>query len=132
MRLRFLSLPLLSIPLAACDSDETLHAYGAADKEWRLVELQDAPFDATATLTFPERGKLAGQGPCNSFSTTNNVPYPWFDAGPIAATRRACPDLAAESAFFTLLEAATLSEVLGDTLTLSDDSGVLLVFRSDV
>lgn len=124
-------LPLLALfALAACDSDETLRGHGAADKEWRLVELQDAAFAATATLTFPEKGVVRGQGPCNSFSTTNTVPYPWFDAGPILATRRACPDLAAESAYFTLLEAATLSEVLGDTLTLSDDSGVLLTFKA--
>ncbi|WP_235604608.1 META domain-containing protein [Sulfitobacter sp. EhC04] len=130
MMMRYFPLVAL-LALAACDSDETLRAHGAADKEWRLVELQDAPFTATATLTFPEQGVVTGQGPCNSFSTTNTVPYPWFDAGPVIATRRACPDLAAESAYFTLLEAATLSEVLGNTLTLSDDSGVLLTFKAD-
>lgn len=121
----------LLVTLAGCDRDETLRGHGAADKEWQLVELRGAPFAATATLTFPEKGSVAGAGPCNSFSTTNTVPYPWIDVGPIAATRRACPELSAESAYFTLLGAATLSEVLGDTLILSDDSGVLLVFKSD-
>ncbi|APE42274.1 META domain-containing protein [Sulfitobacter alexandrii] len=131
MILRFL-LPLTALLiLGACDRDETVRGHGGADREWRLVTLQGAPFDARATLSFPEEGRIAGEGPCNSYSTSNIAPYPGFDAGPIASTRRACPDLAAESAFFTMLEAATLSEVTGDTLILSDEDGALLTFKAD-
>ncbi len=127
------ALPLLLISLlalAAC-RDESLHAYGAADRTWRLVELRDAPFAARATLTFPAPGEMAGEGPCNSFTASQGAPYPWFEAGAISATRRACPDLAEEQAYFAALEAASLSEVLGDVLILSDDTGVLLTFRAD-
>ena len=71
--------------------DETLRRYGAAGHEWHLETLHGAPFPAKATLTFPRRGVVEVQGPCNSFQSTNTTPYPWISFGPIAATRRACP-----------------------------------------
>ncbi len=128
--MRYLTLSLL-LPLAGCYGDETTRAYGAADKVWRLSELNGAPFTANATITFPQEGRLAGDAPCNSYSATLEVPYPWFETGPITATKRACPDLAAESAFFETLTRATLSEVLGDVLILSDPNGPLMVFNAD-
>lgn len=126
-----IALPLLTaVLLAACDSDETLAAYGAADTTWSLQSLNGAPYPAKAMLTFPEPGRVAGQGPCNSFSGTQSAPYPWFDTGPLATTRRACPDLAAEADFLSALDAMTLAEVQGDTLILSNDTGGELVFTS--
>ena len=47
----------------------------------------------------------------------------------VAATKRACPDLAAENAYFTALQSMTLSEVLGNVLILSNDAGDEMVFR---
>jgi heat shock protein HslJ len=125
----FLILAALSA-LPQCQGDETVRAYGGGDKTWRLVELNGAPFDGRATLTFPEAGQIAGEAPCNAYSATMTVPYPWFDAGPIAVTRRACPDLAAEATFLKALEGASISDVLGDTLILSDDAGPTLVFKA--
>lgn len=131
MSLRFISLALCGLFLTGCFGDETLNAYGAAGKTWKLVELRGAAFPARANIVFPEPGQMAGQGPCNRFSAAQNVPYPWFEAGPIAATRRACPALADETAFFTALSAARQVEVAGDTLILSDEDSVLLVFKAD-
>ncbi|HCQ58707.1 MAG TPA: META domain-containing protein [Sulfitobacter sp.] len=125
----FLILAALSA-LPQCQSDETVRAYGGGDKTWVLVELDGTPFDARATLTFPEAGKIAGQAPCNAYSAAMTVPYPWFDAGHIAATRRACPDIAAETAFLNALGDVTISDVLGDTLILSDESGERLIFKA--
>jgi heat shock protein HslJ len=56
------------------------------------------------------------------------APYPWFEAGDIAVTRRACPDLAAETAFFDALADMTLAEVAGDALILSTPDGREMVF----
>lgn len=129
--MRFSLLIVFLFLIAACRQDESVRAYGAADKEWQLIELDGKPFDAKATLTFPEVGRIAGQAPCNRYSGSMTVPYPWFKAGPIAATKRACPDLASETAFFSALDAATLSEVLNDTLILSNTDGLSMVFKSD-
>ena len=126
LRVSFIFLFLLT----ACRDDESVRAYGAADKKWRLIELAEKPFDASATLTFPETGRISGTAPCNTYSGAMTVPYPWFEVGPIAATKRACPDLASEAAFFSALKAVPLSEVLDDTLILSNTDGLKMVFTA--
>jgi len=129
-RLTALVLCSLSLLVSACQKDETVAGYGAADRLWVLQELDGAAFPARATLTFPERGKIAGQAPCNSYRASMESPYPWFRAGPIAATRRACPELDAERRFLESLAAMTQSEVLGGTLILSDETGREMVFKA--
>lgn len=121
---------LSMVLLMACQSDESLAAYGAADKTWVLIELDGTPFTARATLTFPEAGKLAGQAPCNRYFGAQTVPYPWFKAEGVGSTKMACPDLDAESTYFKALSEMTLSEVLGDTMILSNDDGREMVFKA--
>lgn len=118
------------LALAACRADETVRAYGGGDRVWTLKELNGAPFPAPATLTFPKTGEIAGRGPCNSYFGAMTVPYPWFDAGPIGSTRIACPDADAETAFLAALEAATLSEVAGDVMILSNTEGLQMIFKA--
>lgn len=114
----------------AADSDQTLRAYAGPESTWTLVEMNGAPVSVTATLRFPEAGVISGKAPCNRYNTALTVPYPWFETGPIAATRMACPDLQSEAAYFGALEAATLAEVRdGHTLILSNETDVLLVFK---
>jgi heat shock protein HslJ len=123
-----LALPLAL--LAGCDADETLRSYGGADKTWQLVELNGAAFADTATLTFPAKHKVAGNGPCNRFSATLDVPYPWFNVTQVVSTKMACPALAHETAFFDTLSAASISEVLGNTMILSNPEGLMMVFNA--
>jgi heat shock protein HslJ len=59
------------------------------------------------------------------------VPYPWFEAGSVTATKRMCPEIEAETLYFTALGAMSLSEVLGDTLILSTPEGRKMVFKAD-
>ena len=118
------------LALTVWQPDETLRRYGAADHEWHLEMLRGTPFNARATITFPARNRIVGMAPCNSYSSTNIMPYPWIELGPIAATRRACPDLDAEAAYFDALRAARVAVVEGDTLTLSDEDTPLLVFKA--
>jgi heat shock protein HslJ len=73
-----------------------------------------------------------GQGPCNAFSASQTAPYPWFATGPLAATKRACPDLSAESAYFTALQEMTQVEILDDTMLLSNDAGREMLFKSGI
>ena len=126
LRLTFL-LPLL---LGYC-ADETLTGYGAKDQVFVLVSINDQPVSARATIQFPDEGQITGQAPCNSYTASQTVPYPWFKAGPIAATRRACPDLDAEALFFQTLSEMTLSEVSGPNLILSTAEGQTMVFLAE-
>jgi len=123
-----LALPLL---IAACQKDESISGYANPDATYVLQELNGTPFPAQATLRFPEPGKVTGQGPCNSFFAAQTVPYPWIKIENIAATKRACPDLAQESIYFQILTQMTLAEALGNTLILSNDNGAEMVFKSE-
>ncbi|MEM8732356.1 MAG: META domain-containing protein, partial [Pseudomonadota bacterium] len=86
LRLAFL-LGVVSL-LPECGRDETLTGYGASDTTWALTELHGAPFGASATLRFPEEGRIEGQAPCNTFTGQQSQPYPWFRAEQVASTRR--------------------------------------------
>lgn len=120
---------LAGLALAGC-KDETVTGYGAAGKTWRLESIGAEPFDAEAVLSFPEPGRMTGEAPCNSFSAAQTAPYPWIAFGPIAVTRRACPDLEAEQAFLAALGSMSQAEILGDTLILRDEAGREMVFRA--
>lgn len=115
---------------AACQADETVARYGASGTTWHLVRLNGTAFDAPATLVFAPGGPVSGQGPCNSFSGTNTVPYPWFEVAAIASTKRACPDVQAEAAYFQALTAMTQSEVQPTHLFLRNDAGDEMVFKA--
>jgi heat shock protein HslJ len=117
--------------LAGCVGDESVANYGASGKIWVLNEINGAPFNARATLVFDDGGNLSGQAPCNSFSTEQTAPYPWFGIGPVRATKRACPELADEAAFFAALQSMTLSEVSGPVLVLSNDAKESMVFKAE-
>jgi len=118
------------IPLAACARDETITGYGALGLSWTLTEINETPFDASATLTFPEAGRLAGRAPCNSFTAEITKPYPWFGTGPVAVTRALCPDQPKEDVFFKSLAVMEIAEVTGDTLILSTSDGQTMIFKA--
>lgn len=130
MRMKYILLPLIAF-LPDCTGDETLTGYGAAEQVFVLKSINGTPYPARATITFPQEGQIAGQAPCNSYAATQDVPYPWFKAGAIRATKRACPDLQAETAYLTALARMTLSEVSGKILILSTSDGEKLVFEAD-
>lgn len=120
----------LTVLISACQVDETVTGYGAAGKTWHLIELNGAPFAATATLQFPERGKIVGEGPCNRFSAAIPVPYPWFEMGPIQSTKLDCAERDAETAFFDALVSMSQSEVLGDVMILRTENEEEMVFKA--
>lgn len=122
-------LPLCVLMLAGCQPDETLTAYADGQSVFVLQSIDDTAFNATATIDISEAGKISGQAPCNRYFATQSTPYPWFEAGPIGATRMACDSLSAETVFFTALSDMTLAEVVGDTLILSNDNGREMVFQ---
>lgn len=115
---------------AACQQDETLSAYTGDFKTFELRMLNGESFTTTATLKLEEDGQVSGSAPCNSYSTTINVPYPWFEIGPIASTRRACPELDQEQAYFNALSSMAFAEVSGPTLVLSNEAGGELLFHA--
>ncbi|MHA6265257.1 META domain-containing protein [uncultured Aliiroseovarius sp.] len=119
---------IAALTVTAC-KDETISGFADRKDNWVLQELDREPFDAVATISFPEPGRIFGQAPCNRYSSEQKAPYPWFEIGPVAATRMACDALPLEQAFFDALGQMRQIEVLDDTLIMSNDAGRQMVFR---
>src|SRR5690606_2738120 len=98
--------------------------------DWKLVALNRQPFIATATLALDETGtRASGRAPCNSWSgRVVTEPFPTWAIRDVVATEMACPQLAAEQAFFAALARATHMSVGTGHLTLTGDQGLRMDF----
>ena len=124
------ALLLIAMSLMGYCRDETVSGHGGQAATWVLHSIDGTPFAARATLTFPDEGTLAGEAPCNRYSGTQTLPYPWFRVEALTTTKRACPDLEAETRYLRALADMTLVEVADDTLLLTNDAGREMVFRA--
>lgn len=127
---RFTLALVASLGLAACQpagADAVPSEYLAI--EWKLVSIDGQPFTANGKIDLSAPGRVAGQGPCNRFSGSNDGTLPDFRPSALAATRMACPDLSAESAMLTALGQMTRAEVTGPvTLLLTGPKGGSMEF----
>ncbi len=109
-------------------TDETISGYAPFDR-YVLTELEGQAVVGNVTLEFLEEGRVTGQGPCNRYFAEQIAPLPWFELGPIGATKMACPHLDLETRYFSALSRVRFAEALGDILVLSDENGVVLAFQ---
>ena len=83
--------------------------------QWSLEDLGGNPVitDSRATLTFPETGKVAGNGSCNRFTGAAEIAASAIKLGPLASTRMACMGEAStqETEYLKALEGAQRFEV---------------------
>lgn len=119
-----------SLGLAGCQpagADAVPSEYLAI--EWKLISISGQPFTATGKIDLSTPGRVSGQAPCNRFSGSYDGTLPDFRPGAIAATRMACPDLAAESVMLATLAEMTRAEVTGPvTLLLTGPKGGSMEF----
>lgn len=110
------------IPAAAAD---------LAGSEWRPTEIGGTAWTGSeAFVRFEGEGRLAGDSGCNSFFGKYRLDGEAIEIGPLAMTRKACPEpvMAAETALLQALEGATGFLRDGTRLTLSDQGGELASF----
>jgi heat shock protein HslJ len=83
------------------------------------------------TAEFGEDGTVTGTGGCNRYNGPFTAEGETIAVGPLATTRRACPEPAGvdaqEAAFVSAVERATRYTIDGTTLELRDDEGALQV-----
>ena len=99
---------------------------------WNLVSIQPTgqseeltPAGATYTLSFAT-GRLSTRADCNSCSAAFTVSGQTLTAGPLmACTRAACPTMAFENVYTTLLSGESTATVSAGALVLSSDRGQL-------
>lgn len=116
---RFVPLALL-ITLTACIQTQA-QENGGFDGTYRLASIDGAAISGTADLTIAGKS-LRGQGPCNSYWTTNTADWPEIALAPTATTRRQCFAEGGEAAFLTALEQVTRAEPVKGGLELSGPS----------
>lgn len=122
---------LMLFGLTLCQGDETISGYSTEGATWVLDSINTADFAATASITFPQEGKVVGKAPCNTFVAEQTAPYPWFALKALSATRKMCAHMGPETTFFRALEEMTIVEVVGKTLILTNDSGDEMVFTAN-
>jgi len=118
---------LAALALAGCATPPPPAAAPSAEgATWMLSRLGEEA--VTAPVSFTVTGeRVAGFGPCNRYFGAYRRDGAALSVGPIAATRRACADLALEERYFAALTDVTGAAVEGDTLTLRDDGGAALM-----
>lgn len=95
------------------------------DGPYAVTEVQGQPATYAAILSFAE-GQLTGNGPCNRFFATLVQDGANLRISDLGSTRRTCPDLDAEAAFFALLAQVTRQERQDGQITLFDAQGQAL------
>jgi len=120
---------VLALVLALFRSDETIRNYGMGEDLWRVTHLNGTEFKANATLKFTGRYTLSGTAPCNSYRTRMDIPFPWFQVGPILSTRTRCANISQEQTFFAALRATTIAKIEDGVLILSDDQNPLITLK---
>ena len=115
-----------ALSLTACVSP-ALSGDEIAGVDWHLVGLEGQEVDWTASLRL-DGDKISGKAPCNRWFGTNAAALPTIAIEGIGATKMACPDLAAESAYFEALQAMQRAELDQDHLFLIGPEGRIMEF----
>lgn len=93
---------------------------------WQLSALGDDILDADGEqspyLTLNNEGKVLGHAGCNSLNGSYQQDGETLSFGPIATTRKACPEMEGEQAFLQALKATSRFRIDGELLTLFDDN----------
>lgn len=107
----------LMVPAAAAD---------LAGSEWRPVAIGQVAWPGSeAFVRFEGDGRLTGHGGCNGFFGTYRLDGDTIAIGPLASTRKACPEpvMSDEGALLSALEAARGFARDGTELTLTNEAG---------
>ena len=125
------ALSLIAIWLVGCDTPVSETAAGASPPGaiWLLQSINQKPVEARTTLRFLANGSIAGDAPCNSYSASQKVPLPWFEAGPITVTKRTCEHQAEENRYIQSLDEMIFAEITGNTMLLTGENGEELLYR---
>src|SRR6476646_4261326 len=99
-------------PPAAATPAPTPAAAALVGSAWRLEDLGGTAAipGVEATLEFPEAGRAAGRGSCNRFFGTVEISGESIRFGPLAATKMACLDAAANAQETRYLEGLQAAE----------------------
>ncbi len=100
---------------------------------WRVTRLGDQPVSVNEGqrephLVFRMDGRVTGSSGCNQLMGPFNAGVSSIDIGPLAMTRKACPQgMEQEQTLTAALEVGTTWKIIGEHLELFDDEGQVLL-----
>ncbi|MBB5221146.1 putative lipoprotein [Amaricoccus macauensis] len=116
---------------AAAAAAEVPADMAAVAGTWIASEINGAATDekVVSWLKLSDAGRAQGQGGCNSFTGTYKLENGTLTFGPLASTRRACPEtqMSQEQRFFAALGAVKAARLESGDLVLTDLAGEPLV-----
>lgn len=124
-------------PTAVSSPSSAAYTTAQLEGTWTLASIQragdakqDRPFNSVYTLSFNE-GRLSTRADCNSCGGSYSVEGAVLTAGPnLACTRAACPTMAFENIYTSILGGDSQVVVTGSTLTLASSRGTLQFVRN--
>ena len=97
--------------------------------DWTLNSVDGQQVTYKVTLDNSTAGRIAGRAPCNTYFGRFDVADGKVTLGPIASTRMACADMAAETAYLQMLQAVDQIEETPGQLVLSGAGHTLSFIR---
>lgn len=122
-----------SSPSPASPSEPSIAPELLPGEDWRLIAGITTPDPAGFEVTMRfDAASIAGKAPVNRYNAGVQISGNALTVGAVTSTKMAGPDdaMAAERAYFTALSEVRTWEVADQTLTLSGDTGPLLVFAA--
>ncbi len=132
-----LSAALATMALAACEPTSPGALAGGEDRgfipggSYVLVGMDGQTVPLRNVTMLVERNRVSGQGPCNSYSATNNAELPAVSLSPIVSTKATCKDQQLENRFLSVLQQANEMEFHGGVLKVHAPS-TWLIFEHGV
>lgn len=126
-----------ALTLAACEPAPTTVTAGGDDRgfipggSYVLVGMDGQTVPLRNVTLLVEEKRMSGQGPCNSYSASNNAELPAIALSPIISTKMACKDIALENRFLSVLQSATSVDFYGGVLRVKSPS-TWLIFEHGV
>lgn len=98
-------------------------------KEWTVLKINGLEnLSASPTIVFQkEDSKVGGFAGCNNYFSTYNVLGNTLRFGNTGSTRKMCPDMSVEDAFFSILPKIARYEIVKKELYLYNQNDELLI-----
>lgn len=133
-----LTAAIATMALAACQPAPSASVAASGDDRgfipggsYVLVGMDGQTVPLRNVTLVVEESRLSGQGPCNSYSASNNAELPAVALSPIVSTKMACKDLQIENRFLSVLQQASSMEFYGGVLKVKSPS-TWLIFEHGV
>lgn len=127
--MRILAALFATVFLMGCGSSEVIKKTLDMNA-WEVVQigaksLEDMDSDQLPTMAFDmAKGQISGSTGCNSYSGSFSADEFGTEIGPVAATKKACPDMKIETMFLEALGNVARIDMGDDMIRLFNASGV--------